>query len=146
MSYTVDDIFDAEIDNDVYMMAASNIEENENFVIQPPAFFRYFENLKKIPFEVTVIKPSQFYGSTGLIPVKTTPDKDVFKTKDYHQLADAPLMYNVPDTTFVNVGNTKVLISVYSPNKAVTSSFLASQFEKMLQAQKSYPTLVLASR
>lgn len=138
ITYTVDDIFDAESDNDIYMMAATNIEAAENFVIQPPAFFGYLEGLKKIPFEVSITKPANFYGSTGLIPVSTSAEKDVFKTVDYDQLADSPLMYNVPDTTIITVGNAKVLVSVYSPNDAVTSTFLASQFDKMLQAQKKY--------
>jgi hypothetical protein len=33
-------------------------------------------------------------------------------------------MYNVPDTSFIKVGNTNVLISVYSPQKKITSKFL----------------------
>jgi predicted metalloprotease with PDZ domain len=138
LTYMVEDIFDTEKENQVYMMAASNIEEGKNFVIQTPAFFGYFEGMQEIPFEVSITKPSNFYGSTGLQPVSTTATKDIFRTEDYDRLADAPLMYNEPDTTFINVGNARVLVSVYSPNERVSSSFLAEQFDKMLQAQKNY--------
>lgn len=138
LTYLVEDIFDSEKDNQIFMMSASNIEENKNFVIQPPAFFGYFEEMKKLPFEISITKPENFYGSTGLIPVSSTKKNDVFATRDYDQLIDSPLMYNVPDTTFINVANAKVLISVYSPGGAFTSSYLAEKFDKMLQAQKSY--------
>ncbi|AHM62653.1 peptidase M61 domain protein [Flammeovirgaceae bacterium 311] len=138
LTYTVDDITDTGLDNNVFMMAASNIEEGKNFVIQPSAFFGYFEGMKQLPFEVSITKPQSFYGSTGLSPLSTSADKDVYRTKNYDLLIDAPFMYNVPDTTFVKVGNTDVLISVYAPGKKVTSAYLAKQFEKMLQAQKRY--------
>lgn len=138
LTYTVDDITDTELDNNVFMMAASNIEEEKNFVLQPSAFFGYFEGMKQLPFEISITKPQSFYGSTGLSPISTSVNKDVYRTKNYDLLIDAPLMYNVPDTTTVKVGNTDVLISVYAPEKKVTSAYLAKQFEKMLQAQKSY--------
>jgi len=138
ITYTVDDIFDADFEHNIFMMAASNIEQNRNFVIQSPAFFGYLEGKKNLPFEVNITKPVNFYGSTGLIPTFTSPEKDIYKTRDYDQLIDSPFMYNVPDTTFINVGNAKVLVSVYSPQRKVTSSYLASHLGKMLQAQKSY--------
>ena len=47
-------------------------------------------------------------------------------------------MYDVPDTTVIKVGNTDVLISVYSPNKKITSKFLAEKLDTLLQAQGKY--------
>jgi hypothetical protein len=47
-------------------------------------------------------------------------------------------MYDVPDTSFIKVGNTNVLISVYSPNKKITSKFLAEKLDTLLQAQGKY--------
>lgn len=138
ISYTVDDIFDADFEHNIFMMAASNIEEGKNYVIQSPAFFGYLEGKKNLPFEVSITKPSNFYGSTALIPTFTSSEKDIYKTRDYDHLIDSPFMYNIPDTTFINVGNAKVLVSIYSPEKKVTSSYLASHLEKMLQAQKNY--------
>lgn len=137
VSYKVDDIFDHE-ENSIFMMAASNIEKDKNFVIHPPAFFGYFEEMKKLPFVISITKPVNFYGSTGLTALSQTPETDKFRTRDYDQLADSPFMYNVPDTTFIKVGNANVLVSVYSPEKKVTSAFLASNFEKLLQAHKRY--------
>lgn len=138
LTYKVADIMDAADDNGIYMMAASNIEANKNFVIHTPAFFGYFDNMKKLPIELSIIKPAGFFGSTGLTPTSITNSTEIFKIKDYDHLADSPLMYNLPDTTSVRVGNADVLISVYAPGNQVTSSFLAARFDEMLQAQKSY--------
>lgn len=138
LTYMVEDIFDTEKENQVYMMSATNIEENKNFVIHTPGFFGYFEDRKEQPFEIAITKPEIFYGSTGLIPVSTTATKDVYRTGDYDLLVDSPMMYNVPDTTFIEVANAKVLVSVYSPNKMVTSKYLAENFEKLLRATSEY--------
>ncbi|WP_224996011.1 hypothetical protein [Cesiribacter sp. SM1] len=138
ISYWVEDIFDTEKENQVYMMSATNIEEGKNFVIHTPGFFGYFEGMKEQPFEVSITKPESFYGSTGLVPVSTDSTQDIFRTRDYDMLMDSPMMYNRPDTTFVEVANAKVLVSVYSPNKQVTSKFLAEQFDKLLQATAEY--------
>lgn len=138
LKYIVDDIFDAENEDNIFMMAASNIEEGSNYVIHPPAFFGYFEGMKNLPFKLEIKKPENFYGSTGLIPVDVSKEKDVYLTRDYDELVDSPLMYNVPDTTFINVGNVKVLVSVYSPKKMVTSTYIADKYKKMLKAQEEY--------
>lgn len=138
IEYMVEDIFDTKIENDVYMMSASNIEDEKNFVIHPPAFFGYFDGLKKAPVELTFIKPDQFYGSTGLTPVSTSNNQDVFQVRNYDILADSPIMYNKPDTTFIEVGNTRVLLSVHSSMGEINSKYLAEKFEPMLKAQEDY--------
>lgn len=138
LTYWVEDIFDTEKENQVFMMSATNIEEGKNFVIHPPGFFGYFEGMKQMPFELSISKPDTLYGSTGLIPVSTTTTQDVYQTRDYDVLMDSPLMYNVPDTTFIDVANAKVLVSVYSPNKQVQSAYMAKQFEKLLLATADY--------
>ena len=47
-------------------------------------------------------------------------------------------MYNIPDTSVIKVGNSIVLISVYSPHKMVTSDFLARKLDTLLRAQTKY--------
>lgn len=138
LTYMVEDIFDTKQENSIYYMSGTNINEGQNFVINTPGFFGYFEGMTEIPFEVTITKPEGFYGSTGLIPQSTSPERDVYFTGDYDLLMDSPMMYNVPDTTFIEVGNAKVLISVYSPAGAVSSEFLAEKFDKLLQADMKY--------
>lgn len=138
LTYLVEDTYDTEIPNKVYGMSGTNIEAGKNFVLHTPGFFGYFDDMKEQPFEVTITKPENFYGSTGLIPAKTTATTDVYRTDDYDLLMDSPMMYNEPDTTVVDVANAEVLVSVYSPNGMVTSDFLAQQFKSLLKAHSEY--------
>lgn len=136
--YKVQDTYDTDLPHQIYPMAGTNIEERENFVINTPGFFGYFENMKEIPFEVSFTKPEGFYGSTGLKPESITRSTVTYRTPDYDRLIDSPIMFNRPDTTSISVGNTKVLISVYSPNNQVSSGFLAQQLKRLLIATESY--------
>ncbi|MGK7392445.1 MAG: PDZ domain-containing protein [Candidatus Cyclobacteriaceae bacterium M2_1C_046] len=138
ITYTVEDTYDTGLEHQVYPMAGSNIEKSDNFVIAPPAFFGYFEDKKEIPFQLTFTKPSNLYASTGLVPVVSRENENVFVVEDYDQLVDSPIMFNEPDTTFINIGNARVLVSVYSPNNLITSEYLASHFKTLLQAEKEY--------
>jgi predicted metalloprotease with PDZ domain len=138
LTYKVDDIYDMKEDTDIFGMSATNIDKDKNFVIHTPGFFGYFGNMKEQPFEVTISKPESFYGSTGLIPVSHTAKKDIYQTTDYDELMDAPMMYNKPDTSFIDVANARVLISVYSPNNQVKSKFLAEHYKSLLQADAKF--------
>ena len=47
-------------------------------------------------------------------------------------------MYCEPDTAWLMVGKTKVLVSVYSQNKVVKASDLAKNIAPTLDAQRKY--------
>jgi predicted metalloprotease with PDZ domain len=156
LTYLVDDTFDTEIkENMIYPMAGTNIDADKNFVINTSGFFGYFKGLKELPFELSIIRPSGFYGSTGLIPaydmelsaalekemmtlVNEETKVDHYSTSSYNHLIDSPLMYCKPDTAIINVAGTEVLISVYSPSKQVTSEYVATNIEEILYAQRDY--------
>ncbi len=157
ITYEVNDTFDADMGaNQVYPMAGTNIEDKKNFVFNTSGFFGYFEGMKENEFELNFIRPKDFYGSTGLIATsvgqkldnKINKEKkvvdnanllvDKFVTTDYNLLIDSPIMYNVPDTTLIDVAGTEVLVSVYSPKGLVTSKFIAENIDEILRAQKDY--------
>jgi predicted metalloprotease with PDZ domain len=78
------------------------------------------------------------YGSTALTDMDKSNTNDKFITESYNRIVDNPFMYDVPDTSVIKVGNTDVLISVYSPTKKVSSKFLAEKLDTLLQAQGKY--------
>lgn len=138
ITYWVDDTYDTDIPNKIYPMAGTNIEDNKNFVIAGPGFFGYLEGMKNLEFNIKFEKPTGFYGSTGLIPLRQNASSVIYQADDYDHLVDSPIMFNQPDTTTIEVGNAKVLISVYSPNKKVTSAYLAQELDKLLLSIKNY--------
>jgi len=140
VSYLVDDSWDSpEIKGEyIFEPAGTDIEKDSLFAINTHGFFGYFDNLKKVAYEVTFTKPAGFYGSTSMTAVKSDDKSDTFTTSTYNDLVDAPIMYSKPDTTILKVGGADILISVYSPNKQATSAEIAANVKTLLEAQKEY--------
>lgn len=125
-------------DDIVFEPAGSNLEKGKNFFLNTHCFFGYFKGMTDRNFEIEVNKPEGFYASTGLSDIESSPGRDVIKVYDYHRLIDSPIMYCLPDTTFVEVGGARVLISVYSPNKKIKSDYVARNIAEILDAQRKY--------
>ncbi len=139
ISYWVQDTWDTDIDsNFIFEPGGSNIERDSNFVINTFCFFGYLDELKSAPYEISVTKPAGFYGASSMQPQHISPTKDLFITDSYYNLADAPIMYCVPDTTVLDVAGTDVMVSVYSPNKMMTSAFIADNMKEILFGIRDY--------
>lgn len=138
ITYNVEDTWESSIEHSIYDMAGTNIEAGKNFVLNTPGVFGYIDGMKKMPFELSITKPENLYGSTALVATKSTGTNDVFTLEDADHLYDSPIMYSVPDTTSIRLGSTQVLISVYSPRKMVTSAALADQLKGLLYATQNY--------
>lgn len=143
ITYTVDDSWDwekktGEQEDVVFEPAGTNIERDTNFVINTHGFFGYFKGHTDRMFTIDVKKPRGFYASSGLSSIFTGAETDTLRAEDYHRLIDSPVMYCVPDTTFIEVGGTRVLVSVFSPNKRIQSPYIARNITEVLLAQKAY--------
>lgn len=139
VTYEVEDSWDTKIkEKVVFEPAGSNIEDNKNFVFNTHCFFGYFKGMTDRKYVLEFDKPKGFYPSTGLSDMKTGETKDIVTASDYHALVDSPIMYSQPDTTTIMVANTKVLVSVYSPNGIITSKFAAGKLGRLLDAQRDY--------
>ncbi len=156
LSYWIEDTYHSEIEGpSIFQPAGTNIEEGKNFVINASGFFGYFEGMREIEFDLKVIKPENFYGSTGMIPVSTNDvlsskfslegqtygeniRSDNFRTANYDQLVDSPILYCEPDTAIIHVAGAEVLVSVYSPNNVITAKQIAETIDEVLIAQKDY--------
>jgi predicted metalloprotease with PDZ domain len=124
--------------NFVFEPAGTEFNAGKDYVLNNHAIFGYFDEMKNMEYDIDITKPLGFYGSTGMIPVYTNDTEDKFVTPDYFELVDMPILYTIPDTTVIKVGNTDVLISVYSVNNEITSKMLAPKMKALLEAQKNY--------
>lgn len=139
ISYEVEDTWDTEIKEPyVFEPAGSNFEAGKNFVLNPHCLFGYFDEMKLLSYEINITRPSEFYGTCSLTDVVTKNNIDTYVVSNYMELQDAPMMYNVPDTTVLKVGSSEVIISVYSQNKITTSKFISEQISEILFAQQEY--------
>ena len=135
--YTVEDHWDTEKDNRIFEPAGTNFEP-KNYVFNNHGIFGFFKGYEKLPYYVNVARPANFYGSTSLQRIGGSETADVFFAEDYHYLVDGPIMFCRPDTTWLQVANARVLVSVYSPNGLVTSKYIASEIGPTLEAQRQY--------
>jgi predicted metalloprotease with PDZ domain len=139
ITYEVEDTWDTNIkEKPVFEPGGSDIEEGKVFGINTHCFFGYFKNKIETNFILEFTKPKGFYASTSLTNLKSGETKDVISVFNYHDLVDAPILYCQPDTTTINIGDARVLISVYSPNKIVSSNFVARNLKELLFAQAEY--------
>ena len=139
ISYRVNDSFDAyDKDNPIFEPAGSNTQVDTNYLINTFAYTGYFEQKEELPYELNISHPSDFYGSTALTDEDNSNTMDRFSEANYHAVADNPIMYCRPDTSVIHVGNCSVLLSVYSPDKMIHSTYLARIMDTLLQAQGEY--------
>jgi predicted metalloprotease with PDZ domain len=139
LSYEVNDSWDdARGGAVIFEPTGTNIEKDSNYVLNNHGFMGYFENLQKIPYEVTVTHRPDFYGSTPLIDIDKRNTVDKFVVPTYNSIVDNPIMYCRPDTATVMVGKTTVLVSVYSATKKIKSDYLSKNLNRLLQAQGKY--------
>jgi len=138
ITYNVEDTWDSDIKNKVYTMCGTSFEAGKNFVINTPGLFGHFEDMKKLPYDISFTKPAGFYAATGLKAVSSTNTSDVFHCISTDELYDSPIMFSLPDTATVKVGNTDVLVAIYTPHKMTSAKFLAEHMKKLLMATKDY--------
>ena len=133
ISYTVHDIFNSNIPNAIFPMAATDIEDKD-VVVNTFGFFGFIEGMTRLPFALTFTRRPEFYASTSLIPAGSKGTTDEFKVKNVDELYDAPILYSVPDTATLKIGKTDILISVYSPNNKIHASQIAGWMHDYLFA------------
>ena len=139
ITYKVEDTWDTkQKESFVFEPAGSNFEKDKNFVLNVHCMFGFFEGMLSTTYKLNVTRPSNFYGSSSLTDVTTQNNTDTYTIKNYYDFQDAPIMYNVPDTTILNVGGAQILISVYSPNKVSSSKFIGENIKDILIAQQKY--------
>ncbi len=155
ITYWIEDSYDTKLGGaSIFQPAGTNIEEGKNFILNPSGFLGYFDGMKEVTFNLNVVRPADFYGSTGLIATQTGKpistinlekgatdngkQVDTYETEDYDHLVDSPLMFSKPDTAVIKVGNAEVLVGSYSPNGKITAKEIAGSLKELLMAQQKF--------
>lgn len=138
ISYWVDDSYDMTLPNPVFEPAGTNIESGKNYLLNTFGMIGYITGMKSLEYELSVYRPSEFYGVTPLRTASTDAQKDVFHLLNYDQLADSPIMYGLPDTAMRVVGGADVLIGVYSPNNVISAKQIMNEASEILTASEKY--------
>ncbi len=148
ITYLVNDTYDIETDGGIgketpFSPSGTNIEP-ENFVLNLHGFIGYFDSLKNNQYKLDISAPSDFERTSALqnVSSKTSEDGKTTTTSyfapRYFDITDNPMMYGNLDVEEFMVGDIKIVLSVYSPNKVHTAAALKDNVFKMMQAQKAY--------
>ncbi|CAM1352181.1 peptidase M61 [Tenacibaculum insulae] len=141
ISYWVEDTFDSEKEHKIYVMAGTNIEEGKNFLLNLPGFIGYFNNKKELPYEITIMHPTNLYETSSLInknTTKTDNSKDVFLAPRYDEISDNPIMYAPLNNVNFTVNGIDVNLAVYSPNNKHKATDLEEALKTMMTAQTNF--------
>lgn len=145
ITYMVNDTFDVEVENkgEPFSPSGTNIEQT-NFVLNLHGFIGYFDILKNNQYKLDVIAPSSMKRTSALQRVGSTKSKDGNITTDsyfatrYFDITDNPMFYGDLDVEEFQVGDIKIVLSVYSPNKMHSAANIKETVFKMMKAQKAY--------
>ncbi|MGB3184051.1 MAG: peptidase M61 [Cyclobacteriaceae bacterium] len=138
VEYMADDTWDSRRGHTVFEPSGSNFEPDENFVLNTFTFLGYLEGQKESPYRLHIRHNPGFYGATSLRAESRSDSLDIFRTDNYVDLADAPLLYSLPDTASINLNGTEVLVAVYSPDEKKRANFVLDKVRDMLMAQVSF--------
>ena len=148
LEYYVNDTFDLEIQGGIaedipFSPAGTNISP-DNYVLNLHGFIGYFESLKNAQYTLDVTAPANFIRTSALqnTNIKSSPDgtkiTSSYFAPRYFDITDNPMMYGKLDVEEFMVGDIKIVLSVYSPNKKHKASALKETVFKMMESQKAY--------
>ena len=148
ITYYVNDTFDVETSGGIggdtpFSPAGTNIEE-ENFVLNLHGFVGYFDSLKNAQYKLDVTAPADFDRTSALqvVSSETSEDGSMITTNyfapRYFDVTDNPMMYGKLDVEEFQVGDIKIVLSVYSPNGTHSAESMRANIETMMQGQKAY--------
>lgn len=145
LGYYVNDTFDIENTDKAtpFSPSGTNIEE-DNFVLNLHGFIGYFEELKDNSYKLAVTSPVGMKKSSALsVSSSTVLDGDStvvdnYTAARYFDITDNPMFYGDLDIEEFQVGDIKIVLSVYSPNGVHKASTIKGTVLEMMQAQKAY--------
>ncbi|MEL0456798.1 peptidase M61 [Flavobacteriaceae bacterium SZ-1-7] len=148
ITYFVNDTYDIEEQGGIgkeqpFSPAGTNIEP-DNYVLNLHGFIGYFDSLKSNQYKLDVTAPTDFKRSSALqnISSKTSEDGTLMTSSyfapRYFDITDNPMMYGNLDVEEFQVGDIKIVLSVYSPNKLHSAASLKETIYKMMKAQKTF--------
>jgi predicted metalloprotease with PDZ domain len=124
--------------NPVFEPAGTDFEKDTCYILNLHTMLGYFRGHTKQPYELNITHQPSFYGSTSLTDHDNSNTTDKYEIASYNEAIDNPIMYTRPDTAHLQVGESDILISVYSPSHKVTARGIAVRMDTLLQDQAKY--------
>ncbi|KJD36229.1 peptidase M61 [Tamlana sedimentorum] len=148
ITYLVNDTFDQEkvggIGKEVPFSPSGTNIEPKNYVLNLHGFIGYFDSLKNSQYKLDVTAAADFNRTSALQTISSEASEDgkslttSYFAPRYFDITDNPMMYGNLEVEEFEVGDIKIVLSVYSPNKVHSAKSLKETVFKMMKAQKAY--------
>ncbi|WP_440879967.1 M61 family metallopeptidase [Tenacibaculum sp. C7A-26P2] len=146
--YLVNDTFDQELQGGIgkkvpFSPAGTNIEPT-NYVLNLHGVIGYFDSLKNNQYKLEVVSPLNYKRTSALQEVASETNSDSntitssYFAPRYFDITDNPMFFGELDVEEFQVGDIKIVLSVYSPNKTHSAKKIKEVVQRMMQAQKTY--------
>jgi len=144
--YWVNDTFDIETSGGIggenpFSPSGTNIDPS-NYVLNLHGFIGYFDSLKNNQYALDMISPEAFVRTSALqetnAETKDGKTTTSYFAPRYFDITDNPMMYGELDVEEFMVGDIKIVLSVYSPNKVHSAASLKETMFTMMEGQKAY--------
>lgn len=145
IEYYVNDTFDIERTETPtpFSPSGTNIHP-EAFVLNLHGFVGYFDEMLDSEYEISVIAQPELKKSSALPLVRSEMDDDSTKVIDtyfaerYFEVTDNPMMYGDLEIEEFQVGDIKIVLSLYAPNGTHDAATIKEVIYEMMEAQKNY--------
>lgn len=145
VEYLVNDTFDIEGGSlpTPFSPSGTNIEP-DNYVLNLHGFIGYFDSLKGNSYVVDIVSPSAMTRTAALSILEESVSEDGSTTTTryaanrYFDVTDNPMMFGDLDVEEFQVGDIKIVLSVYSPNGVHSAEHLKETVFRMMEGQKAY--------
>jgi len=136
ITYNVGDSYDGDLAHNIFEPAGTS-NEKDVFLLNNFGYIGYLKGYKELPYQLQVRKPRGFYGGTAL-EGQLSDSIDIFEIANYFELHDNPILYCLPDTASAMIGDSKIEISLYSPQGLVSALKCLEGIRDVLQGSADY--------
>ena len=136
ITYAAGDSYDGDLEHDIFEPAGTS-NEKDVFLLNNFGYIGYMKGYQDLPYQLQVRKPAGFYGGTAL-EGERSDSLDIIEITNYFELHDNPILYCLPDTASAMVGDSKIEISLYSPQGLVSAKKCLDRISDVLQGSADY--------
>ncbi|WP_425392980.1 hypothetical protein [Ekhidna sp.] len=123
---------------DRILACAGTVFTEDGYLLNFQLISGYFEDFKDLPYEVEFLKKKDLFAATSMNATLRSAEKDVFRTNNYFELIDQPILYSEPDTTSFQINNNRFKIAVHSETEKVKAEMLKPRLTKIMHAIDSF--------
>lgn len=135
IQYLVDDSWEEKNHKTkIFEPAGTGFERDQYFYINSGALFGYFGENWNNEYEITYTKPAKLNGFTTLVSKSKSENKEVYWSKNYHDLIDNPILFTHEKAEQIKIQSTDVVIASYHEGIDSSAFYIKTKIDSAMVA------------